>query len=286
MNRRRFIYCATTGLMVPVVRAAIPFPLGFFKSGCSASAQFALADWVARVQTAGSSVSTSKQAIVCQFIDGLMADGVWLLSDYIEVYAADTLTGLAAALVDHGAGVTVTGFVSGDYTANGLIGGTGKELKTANLPGSVNSVSMGFYTRTDLVTTAIPIGSANGANSTRDRYIHQTTVGPTTNATLGSATISVVTADTKGFFFSSRITSTDHRLYRNGVQIGFTAVAPGAGPNTSNAWIHAVNLSEVEFLPSSQQICFSWLGVGLDATQAANLYARVQTLQTGFGRQI
>ncbi len=272
--------------MVPAVRAGLPIPLGFFKSGCSASAQFALNDWVGRVQAVGSSVSPSNQAVVCQFIDGLMADGVWLSAEYIEVYAAATLTGLAAALVDHGAGVTVTGFVSGDYTANGLIGGTGKELKTANLPGSVNSVSMGFYTRTDLATTAIPIGSANVANSTRDRYIHQSTVGPTTNATLGSATISVVTADTKGFFFSSRTTSTDHRLYRNGVQIGSTAVAPGAGPNTSNAWIHAVNQSEVELLPSSQQICFAWLGVGLDATQAASLYARVQTLQIAFARQV
>ncbi len=38
ISRRRFIYCAATGLMVPAVRAAIPFPFGFFKSAAAAAA--------------------------------------------------------------------------------------------------------------------------------------------------------------------------------------------------------------------------------------------------------
>ncbi len=36
-NRRRFIYCAATGLMVPYARAGIPIPLGFFKPASSSS---------------------------------------------------------------------------------------------------------------------------------------------------------------------------------------------------------------------------------------------------------
>lgn len=35
MNRRRFIYCAATGLMVPYVRASTPIPFSFFKPGAS-----------------------------------------------------------------------------------------------------------------------------------------------------------------------------------------------------------------------------------------------------------
>ena len=94
---------------------------------------------------------------------------------------------------------------------------------------------------------------------------------------------------TAGFYLSSRVSNSDQRLYRNGVQVGNTATV-SATASTSAVGIHARSTatgggSGAPFY-SNNRIAFVSIGDGLNRYEQAILYGMVQSYQTALGRQV
>lgn len=265
--------------------------LAFQGRSTGISAEPELSDWVSRVQGQGSDVTgAGVQAAVAAFIIGLKTDGLWPLAYRIGVYAGDALAALKAPLNNTKGDTldTLTGFAGGDYTSTGLVGGTaGKRLETglgfftAGL--DLNDFSMGVYVRTTGSNVA-PMGAATSGGALAC-YIYQ--ASGTTYCAVGDSGTQIIVAEAgAGFYLTSRIASNNHKLYRNGAQIGSTNTTPGASVTLFAFTVHSANNSASYPWPSGQSIPFYWFGRGLDATQQANLRTHVQTLQTSLSRQV
>jgi len=266
------------------------------------SAEPELSAWVARVQGRGSNVTgTGVQTAVGNLIIGLKTDLLWDMAWRIGVYAGDALAALEAPLLISAADVatdTLTGFVAGDYTSTGLVGGAGKRIltgfnwwlppvySTPNPLLNINSFSIGLYTRTATAAGAVQMGTQQAGNAASGCYLSHD--ASTVNAEMWDITAGVSVADASGvgFYLLSRTASNALKLYKNGSQIGSTSTSPGGAVNGFSFAVHDGNLSNSAWAPTSQSICFYWIGKGLDATQAANLRTRVQTLQTALSRQV
>lgn len=309
-SRRRFVRNAATGLFVPslmtsVLRGSTPLPLGFWKSSAasvdctvsmSAPATTALNDWVSRVQGRGSDVTGSGvQTAVGTCINCLMSDGIWSRGYRIGVYCGDALAALEAPLLNTYGSTTDTmfGFVGGDYSATGLVGGAGKHIKTGFTIsmglGDLNDLSIGFYGRTGVAGTVMPMGVANYP-SFSDCCLLVFVPGRAQVQMWQNPTIidAVDATDGRGFYVANRSASNDLRLYKNGSQLGSTSTSPGTTTSPGEFFVHDAYLNDggTNWLPYLGSGCFYWIGKSLDATQQANLYTRVQTLQTTLGRQV
>lgn len=275
INRRRIVAASVSG-------------------GAGASAEPELSDWVTRVQGQGSDVTgAGVQTAVGNFIVGMKTDGLWARAFRIGVYCGDTIAALNAPLVNTYGTVTdgLLNFVAGDYTANGLIGGAGKLIFPGyNMHASqgwlLNDFSMGCYVRDANYAGTVQMGKAL-ASTTIGCYLSHG--APTANCSMWDTGNPVLVADAGGIglYVLSRIASNNLKLFKNGSQLGATQVTPGnVSDDTFQMGIQDGTLNGVQWSASAQQFCFYWLGLGLDVTQQANLYTRVQALQTALGRQV
>jgi hypothetical protein len=95
-------------------------------------------------------------------------------------------------------------------------------------------------------------------------------------------------ANAQGFFNGTRTSSTIHKLFRNGSQLGSTVTTTNTnnlpaqplylanennGTTTGSAW-------------SDKECAFASIGDGLTDTEAANFYTAVQAFQTTLNRQV
>jgi len=296
MNRRSFI---KTGLIfVPaasLVQAGttiIPGPLARHSVQAGNSAEPQLSDWVSRVQGQSSDVTgAGVQTAVGAHIVGLKDDSLWTRAYRIGVYAGDGRLALKAPLnkTQGSATDTLTGFVDANYGANGLVGGSGKRIETgfdATMFPDINDFSIGVYVRAGPGSGVIMMGCGTSGDGLRALYLYQDT-GQSACSMWNSGTgVGASGTQGGGFFVASRTASNSLKLFKNGSQVGSTQTAPGTVTSTFPVWIHDGCLSNSSWAVSSQTFCYYWIGKGLDSTQQANLYTRVQALQTAFSRQV
>ncbi len=299
ISRRRFIYCAAAGLMVPYVRGASPIPLGFFKgsssasSGCSAAATTALNDWVTRVQGQGSDVTIAgTQAAVCTYIDGLMTDGVWSKLVRHNIYAGDGIVALQAPLKN---GVSATdvihSFVGANYSqSTGLTGDFSTKYIATGV--NVNDASMGdddihfsCYTRTG-PDGGVTMEVFQVAGAISNGLIVAITPTPLTvwdcnNQTTGRA--SYTDASGIGHYIGSRVSSSLSTIYKGGVSQA-TNTNAGGSRLALEIFIHCQNASGTPGVATARTIEMYSFGTGLTATDAVNFTARYATLRTALGR--
>jgi hypothetical protein len=101
----------------------------------------------------------------------------------------------------------------------------------------------------------------------------------------GATTVpSLTVSNAVGLWIGNRILSTESKLYNNS-SLNYTAISPSAGLNTLPIYISARNSSGAANY-SSSQTAFATIGDGLTDTEAANLYTRVQNLETLLNRQV
>lgn len=305
MNRRRFIYCAATGLMVPV-RASVPIPMGFFKAS-SVSHQPDVSDWVGRVITNGGSVSEATQTCADAFAVAInAASGLRAKILRLNLYAG---TGFAAAQVpfykDDG-GTTDLPFIGSSagagtdftYVETGSTGGliaasAGAWLKPGigifSFAGDLyNKASLGVY-----VKTAANENSFSGAQdtpaSTNSAFIVSNASYGDTNVyafVFSTGAITVSDAASAGFYLASRTTSTLFTLYKNGSSIGTSASATVTPLTNDQIGIFAYNTnSATGSLPSTKKHLGYVIGKDLDATQAGALYTALLNFNTCLTRQ-
>lgn len=91
--------------------------------------------------------------------------------------------------------------------------------------------------------------------------------------------------DSRGFFVSSRLSSTIQKIYKNNITPTQGAVnSTGLTANTIN--IGRWNNPGGTFYYSPREFAFASIGDGLTDTEAANFYTAVQAYQTTLGRQV
>jgi hypothetical protein len=176
--------------------------------------------------------------------------------------------------------------VSGDFTSNGwLPNGTNSYADTNvtfNTETSLNSLAMGFYSRTNNISLGIDMGGS----STNNNFINLGG-GITMSTTSNNATnlISSISS-TQGLFVVSRTASNAVANYRNGVLLNSSTNTSIALPST-NCFLGARSFpSPTPSNHSNRQFAFAFISSGLTAGEVSTLYTIIQNFQTILGRAV
>jgi hypothetical protein len=220
----------------------------------------------------GYSIWTKFKAIY-PIVGGTASSHKYNLKDPRDLDAAFRLT--------YGTGVT--------HSSNGMVSnGTSGFANTYFNPTtgfSVNdNVHLSYYSRTNVNTTQIEIGSANFAvgpylmlwirDSNNSRFVMNVT---------GSYTTASDT-DSRAFYIGNRIGALE-KGFRNNTNVVSRTFSAGIRPNVT-IFILAANYGNVPNYYSTKECAFSSIGDGLTDTDASNFYTAVQAFQTTLGRQV
>jgi len=183
---------------------------------------------------------------------------------------------------------------NGDVThsSNGILGGGVNGFGNTNLVPSValtnNSLSLTVYSRTSSAnartemgcstTSFLPIIGLNvrGVNGTvfdgYDFTAHR---------------LQVANSDGTGLYSGNILTSTNQKIYKNGIQVASNTIAQTQSqPTVQPIYILARNDSGTASNYSDKNLAFASIGDGLTDTDATNLNTRVTTFQTSLNRNI
>ena len=263
-------------------------------------------DWMNRVIAAGGTVAESTANAVDTYIKTLEDNNLWTkmsTNGLIMLYATDTFAGLFEPLV-RPSGVTPVNhnFVSGDYSlSTGLNPGLTNNTKYVNLDYNphtwltLGNAQISIYSRTDLdgasggnlypVECSATIGDDRMGLSVKLNYWVGNTVYDNWNCTSGR--VATPTGGT-GLITVSRISVTDERIYRNGVQVSTTNTTDQTGKTIVNLpiWEFGNNLNGAYDSPSCRIHAYSYEGPALTSVEEAIHYPAVQVLETTLGRQV
>lgn len=218
----------------------------------------------------------SKMKAIYPFVGGTAATHRWNLRDARSVDAAFYL--------DFFGGIT--------HSSNGVLfnGSTGY-ANTKLVPSTaltLNSTHISFYSRT-----------TNIKNGARDFAVYENGDNPT--MALGTNTgvylsdhynynnrITGSIANAQGLFLGTRTSSTVHKLFRNGSQLGSTATT--ANTNNLPAQALYIGVENGGSVPSGgwsdKQCAFASIGDGLTDQEVSDLYTAVNTFQTTLSRNV
>ena len=147
-----------------------------------------------------------------------------------------------------------------------------------------NNVHLSYYSRTNVNTTQIEIGSAV-ATSGSYLMLEIRTTGTTyyiMNRTTAFAT--ALDSDSRAFYIGSRIGTSEKGFKNNSNVVSITNTAL-TRPNY-NFYLGALNAANIASSYSSKETAFASIGDGLTDTDAANLNTRVTTFQTALNRNV
>ena len=253
-------------------------------------AQALVVDWLARVATAGGSVSSGEQSAVTAFATDLYAAQlvprlVWV-NPRVGDYAASKVPLIGATNETH------YNFTPADYSpTTGLAGdGATKYLDTGVVPSAsgmtTSSMSFGAVFKNATADAGEVIFSAfynpdPGGIYGLDAYPYYAG-GPrfTFGTSGGTATYA---SPTPGLLLWSHTASNDLRTYRNGLQVGATdtSSATQAVPTGSVQMFHNVQFGGAF---SHARITVAFLGLALDSSDAANITTAISAMEGALGR--
>jgi hypothetical protein len=175
---------------------------------------------------------------------------------------------------------------TGDASAKYLDTGT-TQLALYNLDSTNHSVSYGVYCRTASDLNQITMGVYNNTNYDY-LYVSNGSGHSFFSMTDNAQQIDVADSAGSGFYLGVRTSSSNGKLYKNGVQIGTSGSMGSQGQIAYKVYVHAVNNidSTTPVAPTSKTLAGYQLGINFDSTQQAALYAAWQRVQTILGRQV
>ena len=253
------------------------------------------ADALAFISAASITDATQKSAIN-KLVKGLKAHSLWSRIVALYPFVGGSASQHRYNLINP-SNFLIT-FVGGvTHDANGVTfnGSTGY-ANTGLTPSSsltLNNESLFLYSRTaaaGAVTTDVDMGAAN-TTTQRDELLIRNSANSfrsSLNTTAGgSGTVSTTTSDGSGLFMGTRISSTDHRVFRNSTQIGSTSTGSNGG-TLSNIpiYIGARNVSNAGNGFVNRNFAMAGAGLGFNTTQVGEFYTLVQNFQTMLGRQV
>jgi len=295
LSRRRFIYSAALGLMVPYVRASSPIPFSFFKL----DALFANAWSNLVISLGGPRPSQNTIRAIQTIYDGIVSAG--LLSKMLSVNAIvpDSLVAARVPFIQAAGDQiwTNTSFVDADLTVDGLKGNGSTKLLDPGISPNAQIVPSSNFGMTIVSpdsagsSTGVEFGSINNLNSDHDTYLGLNSVG---NANVNSCgfgsgwNIQVAQAG-NGYYSANRLTTTDLKLYFANqatphAQIGSATTATGTAL-ASAMYVFAVRNTNggAPAAFTSKRLSFVAVTLGLTSAESASFYSLIAGLRNSLG---
>lgn len=246
-------------------------------------------NYLSRVAAHGVTVSTPQQNAVNQLFLDLKAASIYTL--YYDMYFfgwgnaaanGEPLKGVAPDITWNG---TVTHNSSG-VTGNGTTGFG----NTGIIPSSVltlNNTHLSIKTSTSSSAAIVDIG-ARGASSTVRLDLLASSgsnlIGQFNSNTAGAGQISASAPNSLGSSMVSRVSSTDLRAYRNGIQIGSTATTTNNGTMPGVAiYVCATNNNGTAASFSARTYQGCTIGFGMSPTEVLAHYEAFDDFYTAMG---
>lgn len=166
--------------------------------------------------------------------------------------------------------------------------GTNGYANTFLTPSSVNTLnsnSFGNYSGSNLTETGadpVNMGALQSITQASTLIVKNITLSSRLNGTA----ISGVISNNKGFFTSSKTSSTTTKIYLNSTSLS-SGISGGSLP-TIPLFIGTLNLNGTAYTNGyvKNDFRFTFVSDGLTDTEVSNLYTAVQKFQTTLGRQI
>jgi len=258
-------------------------------------------DWASRVVgNGGAAPSAGTKTALATFYNGLISNGLILKMRTVNCLVPDSLIAAITPLINMELDPwTNNGFVSGDLTANGLIGNaSSKYLRMCN---SVSSLFLGStFGITLYVHTARTAGTYDAGYTT---YTGDKQLGMNISGSGGIAAIygwETATGPSvyvpapytaSGYFSGNRTSTTDLRMFfanstKPHAQIGNTATGSMTQvKQASPMYLFTTYIidSAGTFGHTNSRISFAALHDGLTASESAAFYNLIQTMRTSLG---
>lgn len=240
----------------------------------------------------GGTQSAATKAAVNAFVVSAKANGYWDKLTRINLFCGDNLAACLVPLKVGGGSATDTNnnFVAGDYSeATGLTGnGTTKYLNTGLLGTALtaNDTHVAVYNRTG---GSVGGGVSLGAWSSSGQLLHLLAIYTdgscySSQYDTGSGAVSVAST-TAGFYVGSRLSATDHKLFRNGSSIASNATGGGTRPAVA-FFVFARNDVGTPALFMSHAFAGYSIGYGLTAGNVTAYNTDLEVFQDALGRGV
>lgn len=244
-----------------------------------------------RINANSGTIDLTAQTAINDFVLGCKADSIWsLLLDVVPLCGdrpADGFTKLVTAVPGEYFAEGV-GMAGGEYAqSTGLtLNGTSEYLRSNVVANTLttNSTGLAVYSRLTVNGTTMIHGADGGAGARIFMYApfggdNKVYARHYTNE-IGSAALSGAI----GLLHTTNDGGT-HTVYRNGSSI--VSASDGGAPPSREIYYGAFNnVGTPAYGGSEQTLAFLAITAGMDSTEAAALYSRVQALQTALGRNV
>lgn len=234
--------------------------------------------------------STADKNAINTFYLGLKSDGIYtkIKAMYLPIWGSasaskwnlvNPLDTNAAFRISFATGMT---FTSGGMTSNGTSGYADTWLNSST-DLTLNNTHISFYSRTNNTLQQVEIGSSTASTNQLQLACNYQAVGSFSDQYNVGSRITTSQTDSRGLFLATRTSSSSHKLYKNGSQIGTTNTSAGGTLVNLKTVLLATNVNNIVSAYSTKQCSFASIGDGLTDTEASNFSNRVNTLMAYFG---
>lgn len=282
-------------LSVLLLFACLPVHAAFINACSDAEA----VRWQSQVLTNGGSLSAAGYVAGTRF---LIQAKIWGVRPLLKRVNLDVGNNTNAALVPiirewwSGTGDDVdsaVAFVAADFNeSSGWTGdGTTKyRIPNGNAVGGVQvsglttstNLHLALYVRSGSNESAYSIGVQN--NTPFPTAGLPVSYGGSSYITIGTNLVGTTDANGVGCYLSTRRSTTNASLYKNGVALLDSSTSDTAGLPTGIIYVNAINLTYFGPSPTSRTLSYYGIGVAVPATLAKPYYDCVQNVQLTMGR--
>lgn len=249
--------------------------------------------------TAAGITDNGQKTDINQLVLDLKGYSLWTRMKAIYPFIGGNATAHAVNLKSPGT-YDLTFVGSPTHSSNGVDwNGSSQYATTGITPSSVLTLydtHISFYAREnntnqgEIEMGATSSDGAGGYNGLTFTSRYSTTYGVISDHYIGpAANGEIIAANSNGskFWISSRISTSSHVVYKDGISFATNSLSSGIGilPNVG-IYIGCYNFTGTPNAYSTKQLALASIGDGLDSTQAANFNTAVQTFQTARGRNV
>jgi len=248
--------------------------------------------YIDALDAAGYTVSGAEETAINTFVLDLKADGIWTKSKAIYPFIGGTAATHKFNLKDPrdlDAAFRLTFFGGWVHSATGSkpngVNGYANTHYNASLEMTLHDGSLSFYSRTQNIINSEQAFIANEGNIRLIQCCPILNLGLGFVGTIGGIGTSSVAAnsDARGFYVSSRTSSTSLKGYKNASILGTNT---SAGPHTLPNADLLIGASNASINWSILECALASVGDGLTDGEVTNYYTAVQALQTALNREV
>lgn len=274
----------------------MPSKLGIALAGIQ-DAQFDPAT-IAFIGAVGTLATTGDYYAINNLVTDLKLNGLWDKMDAIYPFIGDTATPNSYNLKNPSQ-YQLTFFGGWTHTSSGALPNGSNAYATTGYTyadATTNDTHLSYYSRTQSTPSGYPVEIGNATNPSSPVIEYNLQIRSTGDfafsrqysdpAQPGQIDGQVFTSNTnsQGFYIGTRTSSTSHKLYKNGLQIGSTNTVANSYTLSGATAIQIAKGNGGSY--SNRQVAFASIGKGLTDAQVLTLTSIVQRYQLLQGRNI